>query len=196
MKNNHNIPSLNNLSRYSMGHNPIWEANSYSDSPEIPRALWNLQVPYHVHWPFYWAKQMQIMVYLTERMWHMSTSVSVTSNTLPIKHMHLTENVEICIVMGCELIINCHYFTLPEKAYTYKQECCKYSSFETKHRWGQNLFFNNVTTYLEIIQVIKSTPIIPTLLRQPGNRLCIRIVQTNSCQEKHPLLGVQLILVL
>ena len=204
MKNNRNIPSLNNLSRYSMGHNPTWEANSYSDGPEIPCALWNLHVPYHVHWPFFWAKWMQSKVFLTERMWHLSTSISVTSNTVFIKHMrqehtsmHLTENVEICLVMGCELIINCHYFTLPAKSYTYEQECCKYSSFETKHRWGQSLFFSNVTAYREIIQVIKSTTFFPTLLRQPGNRLCIRIVQTNSsCQEKHPLLGVQLILVL
>jgi hypothetical protein len=44
--------------------------------------------------------------------------------------MHLTENVEMCMVMGCELIINCHNFTLPEKAYTYEQVGCKYSSFE------------------------------------------------------------------
>jgi len=44
MKNNRNIPSLNNLSRYSMGHNPTSEANSYSDGPDIPCALWNLHV--------------------------------------------------------------------------------------------------------------------------------------------------------
>ena len=66
----------------------------------------------------------------------MSTSDSVTSNMVLIKHvwqehMHLTQNVEMCIVMRCELITNWHYFTLPEKAYTYEQVCCKYSNFET-----------------------------------------------------------------
>jgi hypothetical protein len=32
-----------------MGQSPSWEANSHSDSEEIPLFLLNLNVPYHVH---------------------------------------------------------------------------------------------------------------------------------------------------
>ena len=61
--------------------------------------------------------------------------------------MNLTENVEMCIVMGCELITNCHYFTLPEKVYTYEQVHCKYSSFETEGKYlkatdGDRIYFS------------------------------------------------------
>jgi hypothetical protein len=32
-----------------MKQNPSWEANSHSDSQEIPHLLWNLEVQYHIH---------------------------------------------------------------------------------------------------------------------------------------------------